>query len=290
MTTEEMEPGRRRVIIQLVGLQRSGNHAVIGWLGSLFRSSEHLNDLPFDFFSRETNRAALMAREQIDCVICSFEDSRRRGASGALLADVSFLQPEDFPGWECHIVYVLRDPYNCWASRAKAHEEGAPLTSSPRLDQFLENWKQMAARASGSEATTILFNRWFRDRAYRMELCGVFGGSYSEASLADVPRNGGGSSFDGYRPSYGELLGNAGRYLSADFLGRLARNPMRYLRKLAQPRPDGRALNVESRWEYLLKKAHHRPIFHDDELRRHAFDIFGFYVDERGQMVTGPGS
>ena len=112
------------------------------------------------------------------------------------------------------------------------------------------------------------------------------GGVYSEATLNDVPRTGGGSSFDGYvRPTYREILSSAGTYLSPEFLGRFLRDPGSYLRRLSSARPKGRDLSVEARWEYLLEHESGGALLSDEEIRAKSRGIFGFTLDKSGALI-----
>jgi hypothetical protein len=285
---------RDRLLIQVIGLQRSGNHAIIDWISSLFRSSLHLNDLVHDYMVQPEKIAFLAGQADKDCIICSFEDSGNRLLEGTRLFDsVQMARPEDFPGRRLVTLYVLRDPYNCWASRAKAQDErgaadtvrsGRGLTSSPRVENFIADWRALAERCRRDPDALVSYNDWFRSEAYRREVCARLGGTYSEATLNDVPTVGGGSSFDGYvRPSYREILGNAGAYLRPGFFRRFARDPGGYIGRFFSPRPKGRALSVDSRWQYLLGHESAPALFGDETLRRLSEEIFGFSVDADGR-------
>jgi hypothetical protein len=104
-------------------------------------------------------------------------------------------------------------------------------------------------------------------------------------TLDEVSFIGGGSSFDGYvRPSHRRIFANAGSYLSADFIGRLARNPRGYLQRLITPRPKGSKLSVENRWKYLVGREDAAPLFADREIAALSEEIFGFSVGADGAV------
>ena len=226
----------RRLLIQVIGQQRSGNHAVINWLASLFPTVTHGNDLPHDFFVRP---AAAAAGATADCNVFSFEDAfgRLRG-DGNLLDSVAPVDPAAFPDLDCRVLHILRDPYNCWASRVKAREVGT-LTSARALEPFVRDWTALARLYLTRPDAFVLYNRWFRDQAYRKGIAARLGGGYSERTLGEVRGEGGGSSFDGFvRPSYATMLGKLDYYLSGDFRRRFLKQPGSYLARLSPG--DGR--------------------------------------------------
>jgi hypothetical protein len=279
-----------RLLLQVIGLQRSGNHAIIGWIESLFARPLHLNDLEHDYLADPDRIARIRAMSDRDCVIVSFEDSGNRIEAGTpLLGHVRPARAEDFPGDRVAVRYILRDPYNCWASRAKAQDnpDGPGLTSSPAVEHFIADWKALARLAQADPDAFLCYNAWFRDAAYRRAACARLGGRYSEATLDSVSSVGGGSSFDGYvRPTYRDILKNAGSYLSGDFIGRFARDPAGYLQRFVTPRPKGSRLSVEERWRYLLGREDAAPLFADAELAGLSEAIFGFSVGPDGSLRT----
>ena len=275
-------------LLQIVGVQRSGNHAIINWLESLFPRSTHLNEQPHGFFedaeSVVSTRAAL---GRSDCVIVSFEDavgvSKLQGE--ALVANVRRFDPVDFPGHDCHVLYILRDPYNCWASRVKARE-GGKLSSSPRLEDFRRDWLDIARIAERAPETVLLYNAWHGRRAYREAVSARLGGTYSERTLREVRSEGGGSSFDGYgRPTWRAMLGKQAYYRSRIFRERFMKAPGSYVARFFAAPVDGRSLAVDSRWQHVLTHDASRPLFEDAEVRRLSDRIFGFHVDAGGQMT-----
>lgn len=279
------------VLLQILGLQRSGNHAIINWLESLYPAALHLNEQPHGFFEdAESVVAVRAALSRTPCVIVSFEDavgvSKLQGK--AFVANVRRLDPEDFPGHACHVLHILRDPYNCWASRVKARE-GGKLTSSRRLEDFRRDWIDIARLAVRDPDSVLLYNAWHGDRAYREALCARLGGTYSERTLGEVRSEGGGSSFDGYgRPPLRDILGNLGHYVSGDFRKRFLSDPRRYFDRLFTRPVDGRSLKVDSRWQHVLEHEASRPLFQDKEVRELSDLIFGFHVGAGGEMKKRP--
>jgi hypothetical protein len=266
-----------RIVLTVIGLQRTGNHAVIDWIGALFPRHAFHNNNPHDLFADPDRLAALLAAHDEDCVIFSFEDSPGRMAdvTRPVLESVTPFPAARFPGIDSRTLLILRDPYNLWASRTAARR-GNGLTSDPSWDLFRRNWLDFAARQQADPAGTILFNRWNRDADYRRQICAGLGGRYSETTLDQVPEAGGGSSFDGLpRPTLGRMLGNWRHYLSAAFLGRLVSRPGHYLRRLMQPPATGRRLKVDDRWRSLTEDPAAAALFADAALRAETARIFG---------------
>jgi hypothetical protein len=275
------------LLIQVIGLQRSGNHAIIDWLQSLFPRPVHHNDRAHDYLADPARIAEIRAMSDRDCVIVSFEDSRTQTQGRPVLDSVRLARRDDFPDRRVVVRYILRDPYNGWASRAKAHDQRG-LTSSPAIEPFIADWKALARLCQADPDAFLCYNHWFRDAGYRRAACARLGGRYSEATLDEVPRIGGGSSFDGYvRPTYREILADLGRkYLKPDSLGRFARDPAGYARRLLSPRPKGGALAVEERWRFLIGRADAAPLFADRELAALSEAIFGFSIAADGTVRT----
>lgn len=278
-------------LLQVIGVQRSGNHAIINWLESLYPRSLHRNEQPHGFFEdAESVVSVRAALAQADCVVVSFEDavgvSKLQGE--ALVANVRPLDPADFPGHDCHVLYILRDPYNCWASRVKARE-GGKLSSSPRLEDFRRDWLDIARIAERDPDSVLRYNAWHGSRSYREAVCARLGGTYAEHTLGEVRSEGGGSSFDGYgRPTWRAMMGKLGYYRSPAFRKRFLKAPGSYVARLFAAPVDGRSLEVDSRWQHVLEHDASRPLFEDPEVRRLSDRLFGFHVDAGGQMLRRP--
>jgi hypothetical protein len=271
----------RRLLVQIIGQQRSGNHAIIRWLSSLFPTAMHANDLPHDFFMRP-NVAATTA----DCNLFSFEDSFGWLRGGNLLESVALVDPAAFPDFDCRVLHILRDPYNCWASRVKAREVGK-LSSTRALEPFVRDWTALARLCLTQPEAFILYNRWFEDQAYRKQIAARLGGRYSERTLGEVPGEGGGSSFDGFvRPSYATILRKFDYYLTANFRRRFLKRPGSYLFRLFSPNIDARQLQVDRRWEHVVGQKDAQDLFANAEVQVLSREIFGFCVDACGRRVS----
>lgn len=270
-------------LIICVGLQRSGNHAILGWVESLIAGATFWNDARHDVFADETALRVRLAAAAAPCVIVSFEDSANRTATPdvSLLESVAPLPAAIEAEYDVRRLAILRDPYNTWASRvaanARAVEFGGPLTSDPSWELFRANWLALAALERDPAWRLVLFNRWKGDDGYRRALCAEIGGIYSDAALDAVSRRGGGSSFDGTpRPSYREMLRRLPSYLSSDgFLRRLRARPGHYVKRFLAPPKKGRELEVEARWKTLLGRPEAAGLFADPDLRVVTAGLFG---------------
>lgn len=274
-------------IIQVIGLQRSGNHAIINWMKSLFPSTKFENNRPHDVLSNREEIARLPNEEEAT-VIISFEDDQRHFRSGSQsLADIALLQPQDITSVPVTTLYILRDPFNNWASREVAQSRQG-LTGLHDLEAFIANWMYIAGKHAENPSQVVLYSRWMQDADYRRAICARLGGVYSEETLDIVPYQGGGSTFEQVerRPSYRQILSRLPRYLSPDFLRRLWRSPVRYVRLLAAPQASARNLDTMNRWTHIIERQDCAALFTDPRLRAECSRIFGFYVGETGQCIS----
>ena len=269
-------------LIICVGLQRSGNHAILGWVETLFDGTVFYNDEYHNLLADETALRARLADRPAPCTILSFEDSANRMTvpGRPLLDSISRLPAAIEAEYEVHRLVILRDPYNTWASRvaanSRAAEFGRPLTSDPSWELYRTNWLALADLSQDPGWEAVLFNRWVNDEAYRRMICARLGGSYSETALDSVAHQGGGSSFDGVpRPSHLQMLRQFPKYLSAPFLRRLAAKPGYYVKRFWNPPTRGRDMEVEKRWTTLVGRPEAADLFGDGDIRTVTARIFG---------------
>jgi hypothetical protein len=272
----------RSKLIIAVGLQRSGNHAILNWVRSLFPDTAFLNDQDHALFADEAGLRARLAENPTECTIISFEDSANRTdcPEKPLLDSLAPLPPSLEEEYEVHRIIILRDPYNTWASRVTANSRpasfGPKLSSDPSWDLYRRNWLSLAGLAGEGTWRVVLFNRWKDDAAYRRELAAALGGTYSEETLDGVSREGGGSSFEGRpRPSYSTMLKKRRKYLSGRFLQRLVSRPSYYVQRFIAPPAKGGKMKVEKRWEALAGRSEGAALFADSDLREVTARLFG---------------
>lgn len=251
--------------LRVIGMSRSGNHAVINWITNQVRGracflnctegkhnpfhtarpmedgrSYETNDPSFDLASEQQGRLSPK-----DYLIFSHEDSFLANACSEI-----FEQQHDAwvgPSRRRYDVLVLRDPFNLFASRRWAGvDEVSPATA-------LRIWKQHAREFLGKtrrlrhRRVLISYNHWFADREYRRAIAGQLGLCFTDQGLERVACCNGGSSFDGLRYD-----GRAGqmkvlerwRYFASipEFWGLFDRQTLRLSRQIFGPAPHIEAM------------------------------------------------
>lgn len=273
-------------IIQVIGLQRSGNHAIILWMRSLFASAKFHNNRPHGMLG-DPEEIANLPKEEEAALIVSFEDDQRHFLPGSQsLKDITLLAPQDVAPLPVETLYILRDPFNNWASREVAQSRQG-LTGLHDLDAFIANWLYIAGKHAQNPEQVIVYSHWMKDADYRRAICARLGGEYSEETLDIVPHQGSGSTFDKVerRPSYRQILSRLPRYLNRAFLQKLVRAPGRYFRLLTTPQASARDLDTMNRYAHIVGRPECAALFSDPQLRAECIRIFGFYVDEAGQHI-----
>ena len=199
--------------IQMLGMSRSGNHAIADWIYAQAEGSRLLlncaeggtnpflscrplsegkgwrADRPFDFEAarqgQHLDRDLLMHTYEDSWISHVFSNALREHHDawlGGSRRKVAML--------------VLRDPFNLFASRRKM---GCGLP--PDIARGI--WKQHAREALGAtqylpaNKLVVLYNAWKDDRSYRERIAQELGLRFSDKAVDRVPVCGGGSSFDG---------------------------------------------------------------------------------------------
>lgn len=212
--------------LRVIGLSRSGTHAVINWLLAQVegrycflncaepKSNPFLTARPLDSgLPYQSNYGGFdLAREQggrfshKDILIHGYEDCFLSMVCGKAFER----RHDEFVGASAERldVLILRDPYNLFASRKKA---GIDRDASPEEFEvstwgtIARIWRQHARafirerRYSAQPLVTVSYNRWARDPAYRAALAERLGLQFNDAGFRHVPAVASGSSFDGVR-------------------------------------------------------------------------------------------
>jgi hypothetical protein len=205
--------------LRVIGMSRSGNHAIINWiLRQSVGHSCHLNcaegktnpflsarplhsGLCYETNAREFDWAEEQAGRftQKDLLIHSYEDS----FLGYVCHPIFEQHHDEWVGrsLQRHDLLILRDPFNLFASRQRAGallEGVAPATA-------LRIWKQHAREYLGETRylkqpkILVNYNRWATERVYRAQLAAQLGLTFTDAGVNSVAGTAGGSSFDGAR-------------------------------------------------------------------------------------------
>lgn len=212
---------RNLLEIQVFGLQRSGNHAVIAWLlqqsnspVTFLNNVDHFKD-PFIFFRqgvvhnmillsrRYPNKQEALRAEKKALLVHSYENlvlrqlavreiphdrDRVIGKSGKVIK-----------------ILLLRDFFNWAASRIKLMEfrqqDIAPVIENfnPMIDLWISYAQEFSRETrfiTDRELVKISYNRWVVDCEYRAHILGSIGLPLLDNINNAVPNVGGGSSFD----------------------------------------------------------------------------------------------
>ncbi|MFT4678725.1 MAG: hypothetical protein ACI84C_002237 [Flavobacteriales bacterium] len=237
--------------IRVVGMRRTGNHAILQWVISLMDGHCFFcNDLPKDSpLSKAPIRTFEKGAGAERYLLCTYEDQSPQNIfnstaeEGMTLAGPSATQTD---------LLFIRDPFNLFASRFvwKDPQGEAFRTDQNYRDHVVQLWKDVAKEYLDGESpahrkrVNINYNQWFRDEAYRRDLAAQMGLTYRAGQREKVPEHGGGSSFE------------------------------------AQDKDgSGSKLKVLERWKNVAHEADYRAIFQDKELIELSEKIFGHLPD-----------
>lgn len=220
--------------IRVLGLRRSGNHAIINWIRSqlpkntVFINHTRVRENPYRnvyedqlFLSRNPQLKGWRCEDidwwkkeakghfsPKDCLIYSFEDQEI-----AQVAHHSFEKMHDIylgQSSERFDVIVIRDPFNLFASRLQGNKPRANARNFDLMNVYSrhhnlpELWVTYAKECLNETTflrhnkVVINYNQWFSDCDYRQQIADLLGLTFSDAGFTEVVRAGGiGSSFDG---------------------------------------------------------------------------------------------
>jgi hypothetical protein len=217
---------RNDVEIILLAQKRSGHHAIAQWLARLMDPPIcFLNWVPAYTDPFLTFHDPFGFSKTIDRFM-PLEDPEgvRRQRKNFLLIDYqdvplhAFSDPSFIPdrvnsigrSGKRHQVMILRDPFNCMASRLvryrKVTRDPPPGVRPHEMvpdAAIVDQWCSYAREFLGttnhlSNKVTINFNRWHSSSGYRAQICAVLElRADDHGTGTEVPTAGGGSSFDG---------------------------------------------------------------------------------------------
>ncbi len=225
----------RRIINEyiIIGLQRSGNHAIINWLfnqvkgNKLFLNYCRPGEDPFitcyngEFITENTHIIAesgwetffnsdqhpsdeliykerkIIPKVELDYLFHSYEDCDSQQVFSKkfnFYHDTWIGKPETVKQ-----IIILRNPLNLLASRIEADGHLAGIHD---LGMILACWKEHAthyndSKTMDSNQLVILYDLWFASKSYRKNILRLLNIKENCLSLGKVSKNGGGSSFDG---------------------------------------------------------------------------------------------
>jgi hypothetical protein len=182
------------------GLKRSGNHAIIRWIGNQFNRYIFFNNCsiskgvpPINPWNNieiniKPNKPQYFALSNI---IYSYENID-------MLSHLIDIQTEKFD----HKIIIIRDFYNWICSRIKFQQK---ITKEkihnwiPKIKDEINLWKQYYVLAnSDTNFISIYYNQWLENIEYRKALGQQIGiDNIDDSSMSKVPNYGGVSSFNG---------------------------------------------------------------------------------------------
>lgn len=206
-------PVNRREI-RVIGMSRSGNHAIMQWITAQqpgrwlllnccegkqnpFTSARPLpgGDCSQSSYSHDVQQERPGSFSSKELLIFNHEDSFLAHAC----SDEYEQRHDEWvgPSEERIDLLLLRDPFNLFASRFNRRGYAVKVAAALRI------WKQHARQFLGDinrltqRPVLVSYDHWFCDREYRRRLAADLGLPGSDAGLQRVATCFGGSSFDG---------------------------------------------------------------------------------------------
>ena len=285
--------------LRIYGLMRSGNHAIINWIQAQYTDQSicFLNNVahgdhdPFNSYRQieikgmnESSGAKSLRGSRKQVLIYSYEDranleepDRNEDFISSVFCQSFESNREKYLGSsrKRFDVCIIRDPFNCFASRLKLIRTKGPMGGASDMPSIVQNWKSLARHAielssnPNNSQIVINYNRWVKSQIYRKELSSKLCGSFSDSSIDEISQYGGGSSFDLPKLKLIDALANFHKVFSM----RRLKNFRAYLKRMSpqSPRKD----NLFLRWKLFYHDPTFRKIFDDPELLNLSESLFG---------------
>jgi len=188
--------------IRFIGLQRSGNHAVINWILKQCKSNYlFFNDVdPVDPLSRSRIVEESCNSNEVGCLLYSYEDRLLNVISSAkFYPKVNTYNTKIKKRYD---VLVIRDPFNLFASRLKHSAVPTDTSlyisglSTPNL--WITYAKEYLNETSylNNNKVVINYNRWCISESYRREIANALELNFTDSGFHEITKYGQGSSFD----------------------------------------------------------------------------------------------
>ena len=284
--------------IRVYGLMRSGNHAIIKWIQDQYpgqitcflNNVKHGNCDPYTSTSRkiftgidEHKDIETLRKMKKHVLIYSYEDRAHLESQG--LNFLSSVFQSDFEnnrkrylGKSQHQfdVAIIRDPFNCFASRLALLQKKGPLGGVSDMELVAHNWKILAKEVISlnkypkPRKIAINYNWWVVDQNYRKNLSLVLMGVHNDLSLEQVSRFGGGSSFQetNYKLTIRKLMQKWYKVFDARRFAKISL----YWKGFTTPKLKKA---VFERWRIFSKNEIYRRLFVDKELIELSEELFG---------------
>lgn len=189
---------------KVVGLGRSGNHAIINWIAYHFKEEEVLlmnnidpNEEIFSNKNIHTSNKKLsrignhkpFIKNSIDkdpinyeCLLYTYEDRNLF----------------DIPKNDNSTIFILRDPYNLTASRINNKYYYRLSIDDKYIDYLKQYLREFSGKTNIIENKILVnYNEWFVSKEYRISISEKLDLEFSDAGYGKMSEHGKGSSFDG---------------------------------------------------------------------------------------------
>ena len=200
MVLKEVLKGSHITLYQVLGMKRSGNHAIINWiLNGLPGLCSFCNDLSLESIPADApikkSRLGGLAHTHL---ICSYEDlyTEEVFSRSPVIDNIGQSIP----------ILILRDPYN-WAASWLAWDTawGKSFRENKAYrNRIIAHWinhaeAYLALEKNSASKIGINYNQWVVSASYREDLANRLGMKKSLETIPSVSALGNGSSFDGMK-------------------------------------------------------------------------------------------
>ncbi|MEA5553169.1 hypothetical protein VB713_19695 [Anabaena cylindrica UHCC 0172] len=194
--------------IRIVGLRRTGNHAIINWIRKQSTGKVmHLNNIlvtenPYRFLYHhypkdELKREAIGDFVKKNCLLYNYEDYSLEEVNNP-----KFERNHDLYLGKSAVRYdiiILRDPFNLLASRLQKNFITVKTPNETVMSLWIAYAKEFLGETNYLKNNKICvnYNQWFLDLNYRHQIASQLRLEFTDAGIEQVKNYGGGSSFDG---------------------------------------------------------------------------------------------
>ncbi|MGB3694512.1 MAG: hypothetical protein WA999_17490 [Spirulinaceae cyanobacterium] len=257
--------------IRIVGLKRTGNHAIINWLEPQGKGKiKHINNLQVNVNPYRYKYERL--RDYYPEHQWSMQDYEKEARGNLVAKDLLLYSYEDYELKKVfsdyfeskHDLYlgksairydllILRDPFNLFASRVKKNYLDVQNHQQNMVDLWIEYAEEFLGKTSYLKHNKVClnYNRWVEDVDYRKEISAQLNLEFSDAGIDKVSGCGDGSSFEGR-----SLNGKAAK------------------------------MDVNNRWQHFLEDESYRDLMNNEQLVGYSEQIFG-HIPGTEKLRTG---